>query len=57
MMFINYYPLHQEAVQIIIKLGSYAEVRKGIHKVLGITRAIKIITKSEASSEEVTRVL
>ncbi|CAD8133730.1 unnamed protein product [Paramecium octaurelia] len=37
--------------------GSYAEVRKGVHKVLGITRAIKIISKSEATNEEVSRVL
>lgn len=44
-------------VQINNKIGSYAEVRKGIHKVLGVTRAIKIISKSEASNEEVTRVL
>ncbi|CAD8049302.1 unnamed protein product [Paramecium sonneborni] len=37
--------------------GSYAEVRMGIHKVLGITRAIKIISKLKASNEEITRVL
>lgn len=29
----------------------------GIHKVLGITRAIKIISKLKASNEEITRVL
>lgn len=44
-------------VILILISGSYAEVRKGVHKVLGITRAIKIISKSEATNEEVSRVL
>ena len=56
----NYYNILSPPLGSGIKklfLGSYAEVRKGVHKTLGVMRAIKIISKSEATSEEINRVL